>query len=186
MAVLRDGVVWLRPWEVADAPWYAEIAVGDELIQRFTSEPADLTAEQVRAVVQDLPNRSDVASFVICDAATGERLGNIGLRHQDGVGDVSYWLAPAARGRGCATRALQLLSRWAFEALDLHELHLWAVAGNLASRLVAERAGYRRDPGRDQVREVKTRQWETVAYSLVAPAAAEAGTDHPAPRQRSN
>jgi ribosomal-protein-alanine N-acetyltransferase len=165
---LTDGVVRLRQWSVADADWYAATAATDELIQRFTTERADLTADEVRAAILALGDASDAAGFVICAVDGGERLGNIALAHADGVGSVSYWLAPYARGRGAATRALRLFSRWAFVRLGLVELTLWTHAANTASRGVALRAGYRHVPELDQVRRVRAQDWDTVAYRLPA------------------
>jgi RimJ/RimL family protein N-acetyltransferase len=46
---------------------------------------------------------------------------------------------------------------------------LWTHVDNLASRHVAERAGFRRDLERDQHRQVKGTTWETVAYTLSPP-----------------
>jgi RimJ/RimL family protein N-acetyltransferase len=63
-----------------------------------------------------------------------------------------------------ATEALRLFTRWAYSALGLSELRLWTHINNTGSRAVAERAGYVRDPLRDQVREVKDQSWLTVAY----------------------
>ena len=164
---IADGVVVLRPWSVADGNWYAETAAHDELIQRFTTESSTLTAEAVRtAIIELLAEPVDAAGFLIADAISGERLGNIALAHKDGVGEVSYWLAGYARGRGVATRALRLFSGWALATLDLHELRLWMHADNHGSRAVAERAGYRRDPKHDQDRTVKGHTWQTLAYEL--------------------
>jgi [ribosomal protein S5]-alanine N-acetyltransferase len=172
MGALRiaDDVVVLRPWDVADAQWYAEIAAHDALIQRFTTESSTLTAAEVRtAIVELLTEPVGAVGFLIADAVTGQRLGNMALAHRDGVGQVSYWLAGYARGRGVATRALGLLSGWALTSLDLHELRLWTHIDNHASTAVAERAGYRRDPKRDQSRTVKGHTWPTVAYVLRRP-----------------
>jgi len=166
---LSDGVVRLRRWQPADAGWYAETAAVDPLIQRFTSESPTVTAEQVRAAIAELARRPTAARFLICDAGTGARLGNIALDHQDQIGHVSYWLAADARGRGAATRAVRLFADWAFESLDLTELRLWTHTDNVGSRRVAERAGFHRDPNRDQPRPVKGATWPTVAYALPAP-----------------
>jgi len=164
---IADDVVELRPWSVADADWYAGTAAHDELIQRFTTEPSTLTAEAVRvAIVKLLAEPVGAVGFLIADAITGERLGNIALTHKEKVGEVSYWLAGYARGRGVATRALRLLSGWALATFDLLELRLWTHAENHPSRAVAERAGYRREPSRDQDRTVKGQTWQTVAYEL--------------------
>ena len=60
--------------------------------------------------------------------------------------EVGYWLGREFWGRGIATAALQLLTRYAFEVnRDLRRL--WAVpfSTNLASARVLEKAGYRRE-----------------------------------------
>jgi [ribosomal protein S5]-alanine N-acetyltransferase len=165
--VITDGVIRLRGWQPGDAVWYAATVSGDELIQRFTSESPTVTVAEVEDAIAANATRHDTAGFAICDALTGERLGNIALHHQHGAGDVSYWLAAPARGRGAATRALRLLSRWSIDHLGLTELRLWTHAENAASRRVAERAGYERDPDHDQPREVNGHTWQTVAYRLV-------------------
>ena len=56
---------------------------------------------------------------------------------------VAYRLAPGARGRGIATRALTVLLRWALEEFtDLVRVELWSIVGNVASDGVARRAGF--------------------------------------------
>lgn len=56
----------------------------------------------------------------------------------DEIGLVAYWLLPDGRGRGCATRALKLVSAWAFGSLGLARLELWVMPANKRSRAVAE------------------------------------------------
>jgi RimJ/RimL family protein N-acetyltransferase len=72
-------------------------------------------------------------------------LGQISIRRlnlQDGVGDLSYWTRPAARGRGLASQSLAALTTWAFGELRLHRLELSHSTVNPASCRVAENAGY--------------------------------------------
>jgi [ribosomal protein S5]-alanine N-acetyltransferase len=161
--VLSDGVVTLRPWRDADAEWYAE-AVSDPEILRFTAEPEGLTAEQVRAGFAAAAARPDVAGFAICDATTGELLGNGGLRRESAYVEVMYWVAAPARGRGTATSAVRLLAERARQVFGPGELRLWARAGNIASGRVAERVGFHRDFAHDRVRSVKGERWHDVAY----------------------
>jgi len=165
---LFDELVVLRDWYDDDADWYAA-AVRDPEIQRFTTEREDLTPEQVRAAIAELRGRRDQVGFVICDAVTGERLGNIALRRVGPVGEMSYWVAARARGRGVATAALRLLSNWAPATLGLSELRLWCHADNVPSRRVAERAGYRRARQHDGTRTVKGQPWPVVGYALRVP-----------------
>ncbi|HEV2377952.1 MAG TPA: GNAT family protein [Streptosporangiaceae bacterium] len=165
---LNDGVVRLRGWADDDSAWYAE-SVRDPLIQRFTSELPSLEAEQVLAGIARLRTAADSEGFVICDAVTGDRLGNIALRHDGRTGEVHYWVAATARGRGVAARALALFSSWSFHTVGLAELWLCAHPENVASQRTALRAGYQRDPGRDKSEVVKGAVWPMLGYALRRP-----------------
>ena len=61
------------------------------------------------------------------------------------MAEIGYWLAPEARGRGAATRALRLLSAWTLREWPIGRLHLMADVDNTASQAVAERAGFTRE-----------------------------------------
>jgi RimJ/RimL family protein N-acetyltransferase len=65
------------------------------------------------------------------------------LDRAPGYGELGYWVAADARGRGVATRAVELLSRWARDELGLTRLEIRAHRDNVGSRRVAEKAGYR-------------------------------------------
>lgn len=81
---------------------------GPRLIQRFTAEQPTVTAQDVRAAIHHLLSGPvGAAGFLIADVVTGQRLGNIALSCEHGVGDVSYWLGADARGRDIRARALR-------------------------------------------------------------------------------
>ena len=61
-----------------------------------------------------------------------------------GSAGIGYWLLPQARGRGLATRAVRLLSDWAFADLELARLRLFTEPENERSQRVAERCGFMR------------------------------------------
>ena len=56
--------------------------------------------------------------------------------------ELGYVIAPSARGRGVATRALELLTEWAFETLGALRAELIISVENHGSKRVAQRAGY--------------------------------------------
>jgi RimJ/RimL family protein N-acetyltransferase len=56
--------------------------------------------------------------------------------------ELGYVIAPEARGRGVATAAVRLLSRWALEELGALRVELWISIHNSASSVVARRCGY--------------------------------------------
>ncbi len=59
--------------------------------------------------------------------------------------ELGYVTSPAARGRGIASEALRQLSDWAFDELGMLRLVLYISVENMASKRVAERAGYVRE-----------------------------------------
>ncbi|MEU9831675.1 GNAT family N-acetyltransferase [Streptosporangium sp. NPDC048047] len=159
-------MVRLRDWADDDAAWYAENARDPE-IQRFTTDPPTLDAAQVLIAINRMRASDGEVGFVVCDAVTGAKLGNIALGHDGRVGEISYWLTAEARGRGAATRALTLLTSWAVRNIGLVEVRLWAHRDNLASQRVALRAGYLRGPSRDKTQEAKGAVWPMHAFAFI-------------------
>jgi RimJ/RimL family protein N-acetyltransferase len=82
-------------------------------------------------------------AFAILDARSGELVGCCGVDDwsEEDVAQFGYWIAPDARGRGYATQAAILLTRWLFD-LGAARVFLTIVAGNEDSVAVARRAGF--------------------------------------------
>jgi RimJ/RimL family protein N-acetyltransferase len=88
------------------------------------------------------------AGFAIVDEVSGEFLGMAALVRLDSAGreaEAGYIVAPAARGRGIAVRALRLLTEWSLQELKLERVELRIEVENEPSIRVAERAGYLRE-----------------------------------------
>jgi RimJ/RimL family protein N-acetyltransferase len=137
---LTDRVVTLRPWREDDAAAIVECMDGEPEIARWLDRvPQPYALEDARAYIAGIGEQS----FAITDADTGRVLGSIGFGLlEDGVGEVGYWVRRDIRGRGVATRALVLLSRWALGLEGIARVQLRADVENEPSRRVAERAGF--------------------------------------------
>jgi RimJ/RimL family protein N-acetyltransferase len=73
-----------------------------------------------------------------------------------------------ARGRGVATRALELMARWVFAAdEELGGLELRADVENRSSQRVAEKAGFVREGVLRSSLALKGERRDVVMYSLV-------------------
>ncbi|HEU0103094.1 MAG TPA: GNAT family N-acetyltransferase [Mycobacteriales bacterium] len=173
---LGDGVVTLRRWAASDAADVAR-AGEDPDMARWLPVPSPYTLSDASAYVGTLVGRECAdgvaAHAAVVDAAEGALLGAVSLKlplRELGVGEIGYWTAPWARRRGVASRAAALLGRWGLEELRLGRVELLADVDNLASRRVAERAGYVREgiarQARAAVRAPGRRDF--VLYSLVA------------------
>lgn len=133
----------LRPWRVSDAPAVAE-AYSEPSIQRWHAR--SMTEDEALTWISSWPGRWNQESGGGWAMASGSSLlGQISLRRlslPDGIGEVSYWVMPAARGQQVATRALRGLSSWVLGQLSLHRMELAHSTMNPASCRVADKAGY--------------------------------------------
>jgi RimJ/RimL family protein N-acetyltransferase len=107
------------------------------------------------------------AAFAISDAG-GECLGLATVEKRDaGRVELGYWLLPEGRGRGRATRALRLVSRWALSQPGVARLELATSPENTASQRVAERSGFRREGVLRSYHVVDGRREDAVFFSLL-------------------
>jgi [ribosomal protein S5]-alanine N-acetyltransferase len=134
----------LRPWVPVDAPAVAA-AYATPDIQRW--HVRSMTDDEAREWIGSWSGRWQQGSDGGWAIARGRvLLGQISLRRLDlldGLGHLSYWVVPQARGHGVASRALRALSAWAFDHLGLHRLEVSHSLLNRPSCRVAENAGYR-------------------------------------------
>ena len=146
---LSDGVIALRGFESADVAPIAEICQDPE-IPRWTLVPSPYGEDDARDYLAHVAAglaAGTRASFAIVGAHDGRLLGNAGLHAIDwasACAEVGFMLAAHARGRGVASRAVQLLAGWAFGTLALERLELHIDRDNAASLAVAERTGFAR------------------------------------------
>ena len=147
---LAAGGIVLRTLEPRDIPWITA-ACSDRELSRYVPAIPYPTQRRMPGASSSEPRawaEGSAATFVISNVADGTGLGTIGLHlaaGDTGVAQVGYWLTREARGRGAATIAVQLVSRWAFAAVGIDRLSLQTAPGNVASQRVAERAGFTRE-----------------------------------------
>jgi len=144
---IAAGWLTLRPFTPADIPWVYEVSL-DPVLQRFMQIPSPYRLEDAAAhVEQDYIAGGEGgrrAEFLAEDAATAIRLGRVGLRMgEPGAAEIGYWVDPLARKRGVATTAVRAICRWAVSTAGVELIEWRCEAGNIASRRVAEKAGFR-------------------------------------------
>ncbi|MER7753218.1 GNAT family N-acetyltransferase [Kitasatospora sp. NPDC097643] len=150
--VIDLGDIQLRPWGRALTLAGGTVdalmaAAADPEINRWnrmrTADPAGAEAFLDRCDASWADGRS--AAFAITDAHDGSLCGTSALRwtdRPDGLAMVGYWLMPAHRGRGLATRATAAVTRWGIATAAARRIELCHAIGNEASCRVADRAGF--------------------------------------------
>ncbi|NEB40997.1 GNAT family N-acetyltransferase [Streptomyces sp. SID14515] len=138
----------LRPFGPQDtAEVYA--ACQDPEIQRWTVIPSPYRLTDAELFTTKLSTAGwqddSVYNFALALRETGTLVGALGIdrRSRPGTYEVGYWSAKEHRGRGYVTEAVLGSARWAFVSLGADRLEWRAETGNLASRAVALRAGFR-------------------------------------------
>jgi ribosomal-protein-alanine N-acetyltransferase len=153
--------VRLRRWRASDALQIAAMTA-EEHIRRWSS-----MGDDVSGWVQRQRAESRGPSRAICLGDDDRPLGKIALRLPEHaspatscaaigavdapVGELSYWLVPAARGRGLAGAAVRAMIRLAAETTTLRTVVLDIEPENAASVRLAQRLGAeRRSPERTE------------------------------------
>jgi RimJ/RimL family protein N-acetyltransferase len=144
---IRAGQIILRPFAEDDIPWVYAVSL-DSAVQKYLEIPSPYRLEHAEHFVREMAirawDRRERAEFVVEQVGDGTRLGRVGLGlDRLGGAQIGYWMDPAARGRGVATGAVRALCGWAFDVLGLGLIEWRAEVGNVASRRVAEKAGFR-------------------------------------------
>lgn len=84
-------------------------------------------------------------NWAICDRASGEVMGTIGLElhgyHRRGM--LGYWLGVPYWGRGIMSEAARAVVDFGFDTLDLHRIEATCMPHNVGSSRVMEKAGMR-------------------------------------------
>ena len=151
----------LRAWRAGDVDQLVE-ACRDPDIPKWTAAPEPYGRADAQAWVRGDPLRDepwgDRVSFCVADALeTDLLLGSMSLVRmaRGGSGEIGYWIAPWARRRRVATRAVRLLAEWAVAEFRLRRVELVIAVENGPSNAVAERAGFTHEGTLRQYRQAK-------------------------------
>lgn len=173
---LADQEVSLRAWADSDLECVCEgaglrAAEGRAWIARQQARAADgLGLSLAIASAADSVAVGYVGLLYRPQIESGPRpapAGDLAFRRQAGRFGIGYWVLERARGRGVATRAVRLLSRWALESADGVRVEALVDPRNEPSWRVAEAAGFRREGRLRGYLELDGRDVDAFAYSLV-------------------
>ncbi|MBQ4426052.1 MAG: GNAT family N-acetyltransferase [Lachnospiraceae bacterium] len=154
--ILETERLLLRPWEEADA----------EELYKYASHPdvgpiagwaVHTSVENSREIIKGVLSKPETYAVVLKE--TGLPIGSAGLMLgtagnvplAEGEGEIGYWLGVPYWGQGLIPEAVRALMRRAFEDLGLQKLWCGYFDGNLKSKRVQEKCGFRYDHTKENV-----------------------------------
>lgn len=147
---LSDGTVTLRPIGPEDtSDVYRTHQLPEVIAAQVPPEPFSPDRAARRCAYAESHWLAGVqAALSIRDAVTDTFAGEIALSYLEpatGQAMIGYDLDPHWRGRGYASRAVRLVSAWAFEHAGIARLIAGTAPENVASQRVLEAAGFQRE-----------------------------------------
>lgn len=137
----------LRPFEETDVPALTEM-MNDELVIAWTGSPYPYTRETARERVSEAAPAERAEgrgiAFAVSEFLTHRLVGVCDVHHTEWhvrSAEVSYAIAPWARGEGYAAEVVLGVARWLFEDQKFERLELRTAPGNTASQQVAQKIG---------------------------------------------
>ena len=98
-------------------------------------------------------------------------VGTISAMHLDPLdraGEIGYWLAEEAQGKGIVTRACRTLLDYAFNDRGMHRIQVRAATDNARSRAIPERLGFTYEGIQRQAEYAGGRFHDLAVYSMLA------------------
>lgn len=135
----------LRPWTECTEDIEAVLEAFDvDDMAGQSGEPIN-SAEAARRWLRYWVDKSDPHAVGFAIEVDGLAVGHVmanSIEHRHDTAWISYWVSPAARGKGLAARATHALAEYCFMNLGLYRLELAHRVNNPSSGRVAMKAGF--------------------------------------------
>jgi ribosomal-protein-serine acetyltransferase len=168
------GGCFLRLFDESDAAEvYAVVDANRAYLARWLAwveetRSADGVLAFIRRTRQQL---ADNNGFQLAITDGTNIIGTIGFHSIDwnnGSTSIGYWLAEDRQSRGTMTEAVRALTGHAFEVSKLNRVEIRAAVGNVRSRAIPERLGFRQEGVLRQAERIGDRYEDSVVYSMLA------------------
>ncbi|NIF39023.1 GNAT family N-acetyltransferase [Enterobacter sp. Tr-810] len=146
MPALSTVRLTCSPLQESDWPFFLALQQHPD-VMRFVAEDrsvADIREAFVSRLAPWTPGSAHWLCLVVRDTASQTPLGVTGYIHrEDDCAEVGFLFAPSAQGKGYGFESLQALCEFAFNQGGIRRLTATVTAGNIASRALLEKTGFR-------------------------------------------
>lgn len=148
MKTLQNERIKLRSFELTDIDRLAEIANNRNIsINLRDGFPFPYTVIDAKNFIRNCMKQNPNTTFAI--EYEGEYVGNIGLVKGTDIysksAEIGYFIGEPYWNKGIVTQAVNLITAFGFETLDIERIHTGVFDYNLASQRVLEKCGFQRE-----------------------------------------
>lgn len=139
----------LRPWDESDAETLYQYAKDPE-VGPIAGWPPHTSVENSREIIRNV--LAVPGTYAVCLKDDNKAIGSVGLLIGDksniaglsnSEAEIGYWIGVPFWGRGLIPEAVSYLMKYAFEILDMKRLWCGYFDGNIKSKRVQEKCGFR-------------------------------------------
>jgi ribosomal-protein-serine acetyltransferase len=127
----------------------------------------EATAEFIRKTRKQLEDNDGLQGALVLGGQIVGAGGLLGVEWEARKTGVGYWLAEEHQGRGLMTRAVQAMTDYAFDQLELNRVEIQAGTDNRRSRAIPERLGFQQEGVLRDYERVGDRYLDIVVYALL-------------------
>ena len=169
---MNNNIVKLRKLEKSDATKLAILAnnksISDNLRDAFP-QPYDLSDAEI--FINNCLKQDPTTTFAI--EYNGEYVGNIGLHYGEDIyrktAEIGYLIGEPYWNKGIATKAINLITTYGFETLNIVRIYAGVFAFNLASKRVLEKCGYTHENTAKAAVYKNNKVWDEYRFSKIHP-----------------
>jgi len=149
MTIIKTKEFNLRHFKMSDAKGYFECQQDKEAKKGFMTVPSsveDAKKEVKKIISQYRRKKPENEQFVIeinNEFAGYVSIDDLNEKHFEHRAGIGYAIHPKFRGKGITTKAVKLITNYAFKKYNLKRIVGWCRTFNKASARVLEKAGYK-------------------------------------------
>ncbi len=169
---LKSGNITLRPLRLSDAVRLAELANNEKISRNLRDGfPHPYTLADAQNFLQKFTNQDPVTFFGIDYG--GEYVGNISLVPGQDIyrksAEIGYFIGEPYWNKGIITAAVNLITDYGFNQLDIIRIHTGVFEYNFASQKVLEKCGFIKEGIFRKSVFKQGKLWDEVRYAKLKP-----------------
>jgi RimJ/RimL family protein N-acetyltransferase len=167
---LSSGIIVLRPLRQTDAERLAHLANNEKISRNLRDGfPHPYTEEDAGNFLQKFTNQNPVTFFGI--DYNGEYVGNISLVPGQDVyrksAEIGYFIGESYWNKGIITTAVNLITEYGFNHLDIIRIHTGVFEYNTASMHVLEKCDFVKEGVFRKSVVKQGKLWDEVRYAKI-------------------